>query len=83
MEKSVYKWAMQSIASLKKVQMVDICRYAKLVSTNKLFLGSSGWCANFLNRHPDLKKIIKRRAPAIRKQKKKYFKGPINEYEMG
>lgn len=39
--------------------MVDLCRYAKSVSTNPSFQGSSGWCANFLNRHPDIKQIVK------------------------
>lgn len=59
MEETVYEWAKTQISQGRRVQMVDLCRLAKSVSSNPIFQGSSGWCANFLNRHPDIKQIVK------------------------
>lgn len=43
----------------ERVQMVAICKYARKMSKNKQFLGSTGWCSNFLNRYPKLKRLVK------------------------
>jgi hypothetical protein len=54
--------------------MVDICRYARSVSKNEAFQASSGWCANFLNRHPDIKDFVKRRSqPSLYSERNKYL----------
>lgn len=62
MEEKVYNWAMKEFANDRKVQMITICRYAKHVSKNKQFQGSTGWCSNFLNRYPELKRLVKNKA---------------------
>ena len=59
MEGLVYDWAHHQFGIGKRVQTVDLCRFAKSVSKNPAFQGSSGWAANFLNRHPDLKQMVK------------------------
>lgn len=52
---------MEHLKNGRKLQLSDICRYAKSVSKNKLFQASSGWCANFLKRHLDLRALVKTR----------------------
>lgn len=62
LEEKVYSWAMGELNRGNRVQMVSICRYARMASKNKGFLGSTGWCSNFLNRYPDLKNLVKNKA---------------------
>jgi hypothetical protein len=74
MEKQVYRWAKDELDRGQRVQMVDLCKFAKHISRNKYFMGSTGWCANFLNRHPDLKNIIKlRKYEKLDKTIEKYY----------
>jgi hypothetical protein len=60
--------------------MVDICRHAKPLSRNPDFQASSGWCANFLNRHLDIKKLVKSKKfssyPPVVKQELRGFVAP-------
>lgn len=75
MEQRLYLWAKDQFKKGVHLQKSDLCNMAKEFSKNENFLASSGWCLNFLNRYPNLNRLVQ----AFKQRKKR---GVKSEFSM-